>query len=89
VQRSRIRFLGWLDTDLAQAIAALNRMSASLESYTTLEAPAGSSPLPSGGGQPVRQSPLPSGEGQGVRAESPDAPGPHPNPLPEGEGTET
>ena len=45
VQRSRIRFLGWLDTDLAQAIAALNRMSASLESYTSLEAPAGSSPL--------------------------------------------
>jgi hypothetical protein len=42
VQRSRIRFLGWLDTDLAQAIAALNRMSASLESYTSLEAPEGS-----------------------------------------------
>jgi hypothetical protein len=42
VQRSRIRLLGWLDTDLTKAVAALNRMSGSLESYISIEAPAGS-----------------------------------------------
>jgi hypothetical protein len=39
VQRNRIRFLGWLDSDLAQAVAALNRMSESLETYVSIEAP--------------------------------------------------
>ncbi len=39
-QQSRTQLANWLDTDLVQAVAALNRMSASLESYTSLEAPA-------------------------------------------------
>jgi hypothetical protein len=38
-QRSRTRFLTWLDTDLLQAVAALNRMGESLASYVSLEAP--------------------------------------------------
>ena len=42
-QQSRVRFAGWLDTDLSQAVAALNRMSQSLESYTSLETPMDSS----------------------------------------------
>ena len=41
-QQSRVRFTTWLDTDLLQATAALNRMSESLESYVSLEAPADS-----------------------------------------------
>lgn len=39
-QRSRIHFASWLDTDIVQAVAVLNRMSESLESYISLEAPA-------------------------------------------------
>jgi hypothetical protein len=39
-QRSRIHFVTWLDTDMVSAVAALNRMSESLESYISLEAPA-------------------------------------------------
>jgi hypothetical protein len=39
-QQSRTQFATWLDSDLVQAVAALNRMSASLESYTSLAAPA-------------------------------------------------
>jgi hypothetical protein len=39
-QQSRAQFVDWLDTDLIQAVAVLNRMTASLESYTSLEAPA-------------------------------------------------
>lgn len=38
-QRSRIHFVGWLDTEMVQAVAALDRMSASLESYISLAAP--------------------------------------------------
>ena len=38
-QQSRVRFSSWLDTDLSRAVAALNRMSESLGSYTSLEAP--------------------------------------------------
>lgn len=38
-QRSRAQFLTWLDTDMLQAVAALDRMSASLESYVSLETP--------------------------------------------------
>ena len=40
-QQNRTRFATWLDTDLLRAVAALNRMSESLESYISLEAPAG------------------------------------------------
>jgi hypothetical protein len=40
VQRKRIQFLCWLDSDIPKGIAALNRMSASLESYISLETPA-------------------------------------------------
>ncbi len=39
-QRTRIQFLSWLEGDLEQADAALKRMSASLESYISLGAPA-------------------------------------------------
>ena len=39
-QQSRTQFATWLDTDLVQAVAALERMSASLESYTSLGTPA-------------------------------------------------
>ena len=39
-QQNRTRFATWLDTDLLRAVAALNRMSESLESYISLEAPA-------------------------------------------------
>ncbi len=38
-QRSRVQFTTWLDTDLMQAVAALNRMSESLASYVSLAAP--------------------------------------------------
>ncbi len=38
-QRSRAQFVTWLDTDMLQAVAALDRMSASLESYVSLETP--------------------------------------------------
>jgi uncharacterized protein YukE len=41
-QQSRTQFSTWLDTDLVQAVAALKRMSASLESYTSLGAPVAS-----------------------------------------------
>jgi len=37
--RSRTQFINWRDTDLQQAVSALNRMSGSLESYVSLEAP--------------------------------------------------
>jgi hypothetical protein len=37
--RSRAKFVTWLDADLLQGVAALNRMSESLVSYTSLEAP--------------------------------------------------
>jgi hypothetical protein len=39
-QRSRVQFATWLDTDLLRAVAALDRMSQSLESYVSLETPA-------------------------------------------------
>jgi uncharacterized protein YukE len=39
-QQSRVQFVDWLDTDLVQAVGVLNRMTAALESYTSLEAPA-------------------------------------------------
>ena len=39
-QRDRVQFHLWLDSDLTKAVAALNRMSTSLESYVSLEAPA-------------------------------------------------
>ena len=39
-QRSRTHFVTWLDADMVQAVAALNRMSQSLESYISLETPA-------------------------------------------------
>ena len=39
-QQSRTQFATWLDTDLVEAVAALNRMSVSLESYTSLAGPA-------------------------------------------------
>jgi hypothetical protein len=39
-QRSRAQFATWLDTDLLRAVAALDRMSQSLESYVSLAAPA-------------------------------------------------
>ena len=45
-QQNRTQFATWLDTDLIQAVAALNRMSASLESYTSLAAPAAAGPSP-------------------------------------------
>ena len=45
-QQSRAQFVDWLDTDLIQAVAVLNRMTASLESYTSLEAPAAPGPVP-------------------------------------------
>jgi len=38
-QRNRIQFLAWLQDDLVKAVAALSRMSTSLESYIQLEAP--------------------------------------------------
>jgi hypothetical protein len=38
-QRNRARFATWLDTDLPRAVAALDRMSQSLESYVSLETP--------------------------------------------------
>jgi hypothetical protein len=40
VQRARGQFSLWLDSDVEKAIAALNRMSETLETYVTLEAPA-------------------------------------------------
>jgi len=43
-QRSRRQFLAWLDGELLQAVAALHRMSASLESFTSLEAPSAAPP---------------------------------------------
>ena len=47
------------------------------------------SPLPSGG-QPTKNSPLLLGEGSGVRASGDQKQnGPHPNPLPKGEGTDS
>ena len=39
-QRDRVQFSVWLETDLAKAVAALSRMSTSLESYISLDAPA-------------------------------------------------
>ncbi len=39
-QQSRTQFATWLDTDLVEAVAALKRMSVSLESYTSLAGPA-------------------------------------------------
>ena len=45
-RRNRTRFATWLDTDVPQAVAALNRMSQSLESYISLEAPTDSTPAP-------------------------------------------
>lgn len=39
-QRTRVQFLAWLEGDLEQADATLSRMSASLESYISLGAPA-------------------------------------------------
>ncbi len=41
-QGTGIRLRSWVDTDLSKAVAALTRMSASLETYISLEAPAGS-----------------------------------------------
>ncbi|MEN6408067.1 MAG: hypothetical protein ABFC77_16555 [Thermoguttaceae bacterium] len=38
-QQSRTRFANWLDTDLTTALAALDRMSRSLESYVSLATP--------------------------------------------------
>jgi len=38
-QRSRAQFVTWLDTDMLRAVAALDRMTASLESYVSLETP--------------------------------------------------
>ena len=38
-QRDRVQFSVWLESDLAKAVAALSRMSTSLESYISLEAP--------------------------------------------------
>lgn len=43
-RRSRAQFVTWLDTDLARAVAALNRMSQSLDTYVSLEAPASPAP---------------------------------------------
>jgi hypothetical protein len=45
-QRSRAQFATWLDTDLLQAVAVLDRMSQSLESYVSLAAPADSATTP-------------------------------------------
>jgi hypothetical protein len=46
-QRDRVQFLAWLEGDLAKATAALNRMTASLESYISLATPpAGTATLP-------------------------------------------
>jgi hypothetical protein len=71
-QQSRTQLATWLDTDLVQAVAALNRMSASLESYTSLEAPAA-----------VEAAPPPSGQADsGSAATSPEAPaGPNSSPA--------
>ena len=41
-QRVRIQFQAWLEGDLVKGVAALDRMSASLESYTSLGAPTAS-----------------------------------------------
>ena len=38
-QANRTRFATWLDTDLLKAVAALDRMSQSLESYVSLATP--------------------------------------------------
>jgi hypothetical protein len=53
-QQSRTQFSTWLDTDLVQAVAALKRMSASLESYTSLgtAAVSGAPPPPVVGAAP-------------------------------------
>jgi len=45
-QQNRTRMANWLDTDLPQAVAALGRMSQSLESYVSLAAPTADAPLP-------------------------------------------
>ncbi len=60
-QRDRVQFLAWLEGDLAQAVVTLNRMTASLESYISLAAPAlGRTPVVnSGEGKEER------GEGRG------------------------
>ena len=39
-QRSRSQFTTWLDVDVLQAVAALRRMSESLDNYVALETPA-------------------------------------------------
>ncbi len=58
-QRSRAQFVTWLETDVLQAVAALDRMSASLESYVSLETPVSPhAATPSGGLPATEDSPL-------------------------------
>lgn len=47
-RRSRTKFTTWLETDLSRAVSELNRMSGSLETYVSLEAPASSVPAAAG-----------------------------------------
>ena len=54
-QRSRAQFVTWLDTDMLQAVAALDRMSASLESYVSLETPVSPHAATPSGGSPATE----------------------------------
>lgn len=74
-QQSRTRFTTWLDTDLLQATAALNRMSESLESYVSLEAPADSgAPMAVPGAAPAEDGQTAPSGGDSCAA-APDSPG--------------
>ncbi|MBN1394581.1 MAG: hypothetical protein JW959_06130 [Pirellulales bacterium] len=51
-QRSRTQFASWLEGDLQRAVAALNKMSESLVSYISLEAPEADRPATAAPGEP-------------------------------------
>ena len=69
-RRSRAQFVTWLDTDLARAVAALNRMSESLDTYVSREAPAGPAPAAVGAADSAA---APGAEGNSVAATNHDA----------------
>jgi len=61
-QRSRAQFVTWLDTDMLQAVAALDRMSASLESYVSLETPVSPHAATPSSGSPATEDTLPASD---------------------------
>jgi hypothetical protein len=84
-RRTRTQFIAWLDTDFVQGIAALGRMTASLESYVSVETAAEKCPSVEG----VDVDSGTTGQvGSGTQAADEDK-SPHANPLPEGNWTTT